>query len=152
MSFLRFALCDKEEGTQRRNKYVLCQRFVPSIGNIDNILSRTNPFVCSLAYFDIKSILRRKNRQFLKKKSCSCLITFCYGPYNVRKYGKKHLKFRILFSTAKSARSAQRVKKDTKNYRVSHSEVWQVIWVWQIEICKLEFVWRLFWNPEAGTF
>ena len=39
-----------------------------------------------------------------------------------------------------------------QKYRVSHSEVWQVIWVWQIKICKLEFVWRWFWNPEAGTF
>ena len=38
-------------------------------------------------------------------------------------------------------------------YRVSHSEVWQVIWVWQIEICKLEFFEaRWFWNPEFWIF
>ena len=34
----------------------------------------------------------------------------------------------------------------------SLNEMSQVIWVWQIEICKLEFIWRLFWNTEVWKF
>ena len=44
------------------------------------------------------------------------------------------------------------VIKTAGNYWVYKNEVWQVIWVWQIKICKLEFVWRWFWNSEAGKF
>ena len=33
-------------------------------------------------------------------------------------------------------------------YRVSHIEMWKVIWFWQIEICKLDLIWRWFGNPE----
>ena len=37
-------------------------------------------------------------------------------------------------------------------YRVSHIETNFLNWLWQIEICKLEFVWRRFWNSEIWIF
>ena len=37
-------------------------------------------------------------------------------------------------------------------YRVSQSELTKVNWGWQIKICKLNFVWKWFWNPEIGGF
>ena len=37
-------------------------------------------------------------------------------------------------------------------YRVSHIETYFMNWIWEIEICKLEFVWRCFWNPEVWIF
>ena len=37
-------------------------------------------------------------------------------------------------------------------YRVSHIETYFLNWLWQIEICKLEFVWRWFWNPEVWIY
>ena len=37
-------------------------------------------------------------------------------------------------------------------YRVSQSEMTKVIWVWQIEICKIYFVWMWFWHSEVGAF
>ena len=37
-------------------------------------------------------------------------------------------------------------------YRVFHIEVFFLNWLWQIEICKLDFVWRWFWHPEIMQF
>ena len=37
-------------------------------------------------------------------------------------------------------------------YRVSHSELDKVICLWEIEICKLELVWRLSWEAEIVAF
>ena len=37
-------------------------------------------------------------------------------------------------------------------YRVSHSAMTKVIWIWQIGKCKLGFVWRSFWNSQIGGF
>ena len=37
-------------------------------------------------------------------------------------------------------------------YRVSHIETYFMNWIWQIEICKLNFIWRWFWNPEVRIF
>ena len=33
-------------------------------------------------------------------------------------------------------------------YRVSHIEMTLMNWLWRIEICKLNLVWRWFWNAE----
>ena len=38
------------------------------------------------------------------------------------------------------------------SYRVSHIEVFFLNWLWQIEICKLDFLWRWFWHPEIMKF
>ena len=37
-------------------------------------------------------------------------------------------------------------------YMVSHIKTCRLNWFWQIEICKLEFVWRWFWYPEIMYF
>ena len=37
-------------------------------------------------------------------------------------------------------------------YRVSHFEMDFMNWLWQIKICKLDLVWRWFWNAEIGNF
>ena len=37
-------------------------------------------------------------------------------------------------------------------YRVSHFGMFLLNWLWQIEICKLDFVWRWIWNPEIVYF
>ena len=37
-------------------------------------------------------------------------------------------------------------------YRVSYIETYFRNWLWEIEIHKLEFVWRWFWNPEVWMF
>ena len=34
----------------------------------------------------------------------------------------------------------------TDHYRVPHGKVDISNWFWRVEICKLDFVWRLFWN------
>ena len=38
-----------------------------------------------------------------------------------------------------------------KLYRVPHLDLIQSIWLWRIEICRLELVWRWFGNPEEGN-
>ena len=35
-----------------------------------------------------------------------------------------------------------------QKYRVSHLDLIQCIWLWRIEICRLDLVWRWFGNPE----
>ena len=37
-------------------------------------------------------------------------------------------------------------------YRVSHFEMDFMNWLWWIKICKLDLVWRWFWNAEIGNF
>ena len=37
-------------------------------------------------------------------------------------------------------------------YRVSHFEMDFMNWLWRIKICKLDLVWRWFWNAEIGKF
>ena len=37
-------------------------------------------------------------------------------------------------------------------YRVSHIEMALMNWLWWIKICKLDLVWRWFWNAEIGNF
>ena len=37
-------------------------------------------------------------------------------------------------------------------YRVSHFEMDFMNWLWRIKICKLDLVWRWFWNAEIGNF
>ena len=37
-------------------------------------------------------------------------------------------------------------------YRVSHIEMFLLNWLWQIEICKLDFVWRYLYIPEVWKF
>ena len=39
----------------------------------------------------------------------------------------------------------------SSTYRVSHLEVF-FNWLWQIERCKLKFVWRWFWHSEIMEF
>ena len=38
------------------------------------------------------------------------------------------------------------------NYRVSHIEMALMNWPWRIKICKLDLVWRWFWNAKIGNF
>ena len=37
-------------------------------------------------------------------------------------------------------------------YRVSHIEMFLLNWLWQIEICKLDFVWRYLYISEVWKF
>ena len=37
-------------------------------------------------------------------------------------------------------------------YRVSHFEMDFMNWLWRMKICKLDLVWRWFWNAEIGNF
>ena len=56
------------------------ERTVPSIENIDSILSLSRLFVCALAYFDhfdFKKYNKKGKLRFL----FSCLIAFWCGPY-----------------------------------------------------------------------
>ena len=36
--------------------------------------------------------------------------------------------------------------------QVSHMEMDFMNWLWRIKICKLDWVWRWFWNTEIGNF
>ena len=40
----------------------------------------------------------------------------------------------------------------TINYRVSHFGMDFMNWLWRIKICKVDLVWRSFWNAEIGNF
>ena len=40
----------------------------------------------------------------------------------------------------------------SSTYRVSHIEMYFLNWLWQIEICKSDFVRRWFWNAEFRYF
>ena len=37
-------------------------------------------------------------------------------------------------------------------YRVSHIKMFLLNWLWQIQICKLDFVWRYLYIPEVKEF
>ena len=44
------------------------------------------------------------------------------------------------------------IKSFQKLYRVSHIEMFLLNWLWQIEICKLDFAWRYLCIPEVMAF